>query len=303
MSTEPRYRIGAVARLTGVSTHALRVWERRYGTVSPTRSEGGDRLYSEADVQRLRRIKRLISMGHAIGEIASLPDTELERLLELHAGVRQNEAREATTVDRYLAQIERMDLASAERILADAALALDRRDFIQQVLTPLMVEVGRRWAHGTLGPSHEHATSAMVRTQLGSLLRLFAPDPSAPTVLSTTPAGELHELGALLAAVTAALCGWRCIYLGPDLPASEIARAARSSGAEAVLVSVIALAPERAQRELSSLLAELPPHCRVLVGGAGARSISELPERVERIAELTALEDWLARRIRNRLTG
>jgi DNA-binding transcriptional MerR regulator/methylmalonyl-CoA mutase cobalamin-binding subunit len=303
MSTEPRYRIGAVARLTGVSTHALRVWERRYATVSPTRSEGGDRLYSEADVQRLRRIKRLLGMGHAIGELATLPDMELERILELHAGARQSVVPGTGTVDRYLSHIERMDIASAEQVLAGAALALDRRDFMQQVLTPLMVEVGRRWAHGGLGPSQEHAASAMVRTHLGSLLRLFAPDSSAPTVLCTTPAGELHELGALLAAVTAALSGWRSIYLGPDLPAPEIARAARVSGAELVLLSVISLDPERVRSELSALVTGLGPHCRVLVGGSGARKISELPERVERIAELTELEDWLSRRIGNRLTG
>ncbi|MDL1950237.1 MerR family transcriptional regulator, partial [Acidobacteria bacterium ACD] len=45
----PRHRIGAVARLTGISTHALRVWERRYGTLKPQRSDGGDRLYSDGD--------------------------------------------------------------------------------------------------------------------------------------------------------------------------------------------------------------------------------------------------------------
>ncbi len=64
----PRHRIGAVARLTGISTHALRVWERRYGTLHPKRSEGGDRLYSDGDVHRLRAIKRLLGLGQIGGE-------------------------------------------------------------------------------------------------------------------------------------------------------------------------------------------------------------------------------------------
>lgn len=67
-----RYRIGAVSRLTGISPDTLRVWERRYGTVSPLRSPRGGRLYSPEDVARLRLIKHLVDAGDAIGEVASL---------------------------------------------------------------------------------------------------------------------------------------------------------------------------------------------------------------------------------------
>src|SRR4051812_2549669 len=77
---EARYRIGTVARLAGISTHALRVWERRYGVTTPGRSEGGARLYSDAEVERLRLLKRAVARGHAIGQIAALGVSELERL-------------------------------------------------------------------------------------------------------------------------------------------------------------------------------------------------------------------------------
>jgi DNA-binding transcriptional MerR regulator len=67
-----QYRIGAVSRLTGISPDALRIWERRYAAVSPLRSPGGGRLYSSADVARLRLMKQLVDAGDAIGAVANL---------------------------------------------------------------------------------------------------------------------------------------------------------------------------------------------------------------------------------------
>jgi glycerophosphoryl diester phosphodiesterase len=136
----PRYRIGAVARLTGVSTHAIRVWEKRYATVRPSRTAGGDRLYSEADIQRLRALRRLIGLGHAIGDIAALPVAELDHLLELHL-TPTVDAPSGDAVARYLACLGRMDVAGAEAVLEASIATLGRREVIEQVLAPLAVNV------------------------------------------------------------------------------------------------------------------------------------------------------------------
>ncbi|MCP5142769.1 MAG: MerR family transcriptional regulator [Chromatiales bacterium] len=71
-STAPQYRIGAVSRLTGVPADTLRVWERRYQVVTPQRTEGGSREYSEEDVARLGLIKRLVDSGDSISAVAAL---------------------------------------------------------------------------------------------------------------------------------------------------------------------------------------------------------------------------------------
>ena len=84
---EPSYRIGAVCRMTGISQHVLRVWEKRYGVVEPLRSETGRRLYREGDINRLSMLKALVDRGHAIGSIADLDDDELERRVQQSAGV------------------------------------------------------------------------------------------------------------------------------------------------------------------------------------------------------------------------
>jgi DNA-binding transcriptional MerR regulator len=81
-NSSTRYRIGAVARLTGISPDALRIWERRYAAVSPQRSPRGGRLYSAGDMERLRLMKQLVDAGDAIGEVAGLDTETLEDRLK-----------------------------------------------------------------------------------------------------------------------------------------------------------------------------------------------------------------------------
>jgi DNA-binding transcriptional MerR regulator/methylmalonyl-CoA mutase cobalamin-binding subunit len=293
----PRHRIGAVARLTGISTHALRVWERRYGSVKPGRSEGGDRLYTDGDVHRLRVIKRLLELGHGIGDVAALSLEELEKLLSLHDESKAEPEPGRDIVERYIAQIQRLDLACAEQTLAGAALTFSPRAFIDVVLVPLLREIGSRWQQGELHVAHEHAASAMVRSQLGAMLRLFAPDSGAPCAVATTPAGELHEFGALMAAVVAAMSGWRSIYLGPNLPVSELVRAAQTSSADAVLLSCVGSDASAAASFIAELDEALPARTAIVVGGDLAQSITSLPRGVVRVAHLAELESWLVGRI------
>ncbi|MGB5454341.1 MAG: MerR family transcriptional regulator [Sedimenticolaceae bacterium] len=80
-SAEGAYRIGAVARLTGISPDTLRIWERRYEIVDPQRTPKGGRLYSQQDVTRLTMIKTLVDQGYAISTVANLPIAELNRRL------------------------------------------------------------------------------------------------------------------------------------------------------------------------------------------------------------------------------
>ncbi|WP_316903159.1 MerR family transcriptional regulator [Ralstonia mannitolilytica] len=78
----PRYRSGTAARMARMPVSTLRVWEQRYGVISPAKSETGQRLYSGEDVRRLALLRTLVNRGHAIGTIARISSAELEQLLE-----------------------------------------------------------------------------------------------------------------------------------------------------------------------------------------------------------------------------
>lgn len=303
---EPRYRIGAVARLSGLTTHAIRVWERRYGVLKPDRSQGGARLYSDPEVAHLRALKRAVDRGHSIGQIAHLDGNELERL----GGGAQvtrlpafgNEATQAL-VEEFVEAVRTFDAPRAEQLLERASVVFSARALVLDVLSPLLARIGSEWASGTLCTASEHVASALIRDRASILLRQLSREGGSETVVVTTPAGELHELGAFLAAATAAMQNYRVLYLGPNLPASEIAVAAQSSAASVVALSVVGLAPSKAVVELEALAALVPPSIDLILGGPFAGSIAEqVGPRILVPGNLGDFELWLMQR-RERLSS
>ena len=291
---EARYRIGTVARLAGLTTHVIRVWERRYGAPAPVRSARGTRLYSELDVERLRLLKRAVDRGHAIGSIAALPSEELMRLIAAPTAVAANGDAPETFSAELVAAVGSFDLAHAERALAAASASFSPRALVVDVFGLALKSVGDAWARGQLCVASEHIATALLRNHLGSLLREYAPLPGAETLVAATPSGEQHELGALLAVALAAIHGYRVVYLGPNVPGAEIVQAVRGAGAEVVLLSLVALDKRAAQKELRALKRALPAHVTLLAGGEGALAAAEaLGSAVVVPGSLAAFERWL----------
>lgn len=286
---EALYRIGTVARLAGLSTHALRVWERRYGVPSPARSGGGARLYSESEVERLRLLKRAVDRGHSISQLVPLGLDELARLAGGAVVRPATGGSGGALVDEFVEAVRAFDGVRAEQILERAELALSARDFLFEMLSPLLARVGDAWAQGSLCTASEHIASALIRDHASHLLRRLPREPGAKLLVAATPAGEPHELGALLAAATARLNGYDALYLGPDLPASEIARAARAAHADLVALSVLVLERDAAETELRALVRLLPAEIDVVVGGPDS---AHFAEQMGGITALESLDDF-----------
>jgi len=291
---ETSYSLGAVSRLTGLSPHVLRAWERRYQAVSPLRTAGGTRRYRESDVARLRLLAAATGAGHPIGDVAGLSETELRRRI---AGP-QEESR--PPLGRILEAIDRLDAEQTERLLGLQLAALGPRSFVEAVVEPLMREVGDRWEKDRLCVAAEHLTSASVRNLLGSALRLMPHSSQSSPILFTTLAGERHELGALACALVALDLGAYAIYLGPDLPTGEIVAAAGATRSGAVAVSTSQCAPLRQrERGVRELRRALPRDVALWVGGSGNKGLS-LPARVERIKDLEELEQKILLQVHHR---
>ena len=105
------------------------------------------------------------------------------------------------------------------------------------MVAPLAQSIGDLWRDGTITAAHEHFASAVIRIFLGHSAKPFAGTEGAPVLVVATPAGQVHELGALLVCAAAANIGWQVTYLGSSLPAEEIAGAARQNRARAVRFS------------------------------------------------------------------
>ena len=277
-----------VTRRTGLSPDLLRAWERRYEVVTPSRSEGGRRLYSDTDIERLRLLYRATLAGRSIGQVAELPTEALAALVRQDAAAdaeltaRGSPARDgdapAAAAD-YLADavraIERLDATALEATLRRATIALASITLLDGLVVPLLEDVGAHWREGTLRPVHEHLASMMVRRVLDGVVEGASPPLATASVVVATPSGQMHELGALLVAASAATEGWRVTYLGPDLPAEDIAECAVRTRARAVALSVVYPTGDPAVGdELRRLRSALPKRTALLVGGAATHSYS-----------------------------
>lgn len=283
--SSPRHPIQVVAARTGLTMDVLRAWERRYGAVTPARTSTGRRRYSDADVERLILLKRALAGGRSIGQIAALDQLALKALL-----VEDDEAARAvpsvagstqrpdveSVVAAAIAAIQRLDGAELRNVLARAALEMSEIQLVERVLAPVMVAVGEEWREGTMRIAHEHLATATVQWYLGELMRRPPPH-DAPTVVVATPVGQRHQVGAMLAASTAASLGWNVVYLGSDLPAEDIAAAASQSDARLIALSIVY--PDDStgvSRELALLARSVSPRVAVVLGGQASADYAQL---------------------------
>lgn len=291
--TEPRHPIRVAAERSGLTPDTLRAWERRYEVVRPDRSDTARRLYSDADIDRLRTLQQLAGRGHSIGSIARLAPDELQALLAADPdGDPEARATAAAhpALPRAVEAMVAMDAPALRRILSRAALELGPAQLFDRVIDPFCSIIGERWASGAITTAHEHVVSVAMRSTLGGMLEALTADADGPRILATTPAGERHELGALMAGIAAAAAGWRVHYLGPDLPAADIAAASRHLGTDVVLLSIAAEHGRELQQELIELRHALGEGATIIAGGSGAgyvaRTLREIRAHVHGLASM-----------------
>jgi methanogenic corrinoid protein MtbC1 len=271
MSTD--HTIQQAALQAGLSPHTIRAWERRYSALTPQRTLSNRRLYSDEDIAKLVLLRKAVQAGHSIGRIAGLPSEDLQRLI---AEISALDGADAVTpslppaplLDEGMRAIDRLDAWALEHFFARAASSLGTAAMIDQVVVPLLKRLGEGWSDGSVRIANEHMASMVLRTHLLRTLGSFQPPLPAPCLVVTTPVGQHHEFGALLTAVTAALLGWRVLYLGTNLPAEEIAGAVRRSGAVAVALSIVYPPDDPGlSEELITLRRSLGDEVPILVGG------------------------------------
>jgi MerR family transcriptional regulator, light-induced transcriptional regulator len=281
MALKNMYPVRYVARQTGLTPHLIRSWERRYAALTPMRTGTNHRRYSDDDIKRLLLLRDAVEAGNSIGQIASLGTDELQKLNLRQARIPavlnpdMEPATGTTLAQKHyascLSAITRFEPVALEKELNKAAVNLNKYALLNEVIIPLIQQIGELWSEGEIKIYHEHAACSVLRTFLGDLLS-FANVPSgAPTLLVATPAGQHHELGALIAAVAAASAGWRVTYIGADLPYEEIAGAALQFNPKAVCLSIV-FPPDdpKLVYEIRRLRRVLPPQTRLIIGGRAA---------------------------------
>ncbi|HYK07713.1 MAG TPA: MerR family transcriptional regulator [Gaiellaceae bacterium] len=259
---EARLRIGALSERVGVSPGLLRAWETRYGLLRPLRTEGGFRLYSAEDEERVRTMQRHLDAGVPASEAARLARAEGAE----SEGVRP--AGVALLGDELRDALDRLDEPAANTALDRLLAGLTIETVLRDVVLVYLRELGDRWARGEASVAQEHFASNVLRGRLLGLARGWGNRSGPTTVLACAP-GEFHDLPLMIFGLVLAGRGRGITYLGPDTPVATIHDALAEVDAQLVVVS--ATATERfapVERDLARLAAEVP----VAIAGAGATS-------------------------------
>lgn len=304
--TPPLHSVRVAARRTGLTPDLLRAWEKRYGAVQPSRTDGGQRNYSDADIERLRLLVSATGAGRQIGQIARLGNEELREMVAADARSAPATLPDAAgepAVNDYLADAlsaaEHFDSAALEITLRTAALRLPSDQMLDGVIGPLLVTIGAGWHEGRFPPANGHLATTIIRRVLTWMTDYPAVGDDAPAIVVGTPAFQMHDLGAMLAATAAAGNGWRVTYLGASLPALELVRAANLANADTVALSIVHPTDDpRVARELRELRASLHNRTALVVGGAGATAYADILTEIgaERMNSISDLRAWLRTR-------
>lgn len=287
------YRVKTVTEMTGIPRATLLAWERRHDILEPRRSDSGYRFYTDDDVALLRELKALTDAGHPISEAVALARRESSTCAVSEPPPEPDPLRDAL-VEALL----RYDRDALDRLVPELS-QLPFARAIERIYLPMLAHTGAGWAAGRISIGQEHYVSAWVREQLVSILHALGAGPATgPVAMCATAPGERHELGVLAVAIELALAGWRVIWLGPDLPTSELAHAARATRPRLLAVSVMLRRPRAAVLDQARELRESVDRATwIVVGGRGTLGLE--PESTDDLLfapTLPHLRDRLAAR-------
>jgi DNA-binding transcriptional MerR regulator len=266
-------RIGELSRRLGLSDHVLRAWERRYGVLRPVRSTGGFRLYSEADVDRVRRMQAHLAQGLSAAEAARAAiHDERPAGVAIDRGEINHGDGLADAGEALARALDEYDEPAAHAVLDRLLSTLTVEAVLRDVVLPYLRDLGERWESGAVSVAQEHFASNVIRGRLANLAGGWGHGLGPRAVLACVP-DELHDIALLAFGIVLNRNGWRIEYLGASTPIEDLVR--RAGAQRPDLVVLAATSPERFDGVADDLvrLARIAP---VAIAGAGAtRSIAD----------------------------
>ena len=291
------HRIHRVAKLTGLSKDVIRVWERRFGILKPTRGTNRYRNYSDDDVALLRYLKEQLDAGASIGDLAQLGReellTRLRTILPRAAFVDNTFAR---LLRELISALNPLDRVTFEKRLNGAVAVVPFEEALHGILLPLQEQVGQRWHSGLTDIATEHYVTNQIRQKLYAAMNQLPVAEFGAKIIVACPPGEEHDIGALAVAYRCRVRGCRVYYLGANLPIASLGKLCREAEPDLTILSIPSSLAEHTLTELiEALIREVSPSSTVLVGGNGALASRDQLERshIHVLASFNALDDAL----------
>ena len=266
------YTVSWVSQQLGLAPGTLRAWEQRYGVVRPTRSEGGYRLYDDADLRTLKAMAGLVASGMQPAQAAATVRASGTQS-RLAPGVPAGLPDPTALVDAARSYDSRALESALDVVFAAASFEYVVDEWLVSAMNP----VGEGWSDGSLDVAQEHFISAAVMRRIAAIFAASSSAGNGAEVVIGLAPGATHEIATLAFATMLRRAGLRVTYLGADLPTPSWLQAVRTIRPAAVIIGAPRTTDADAAAEVISALAEVADHTEIVVGGLGTDPAHGLP--------------------------
>jgi len=273
LSAEPIYNTRAVVQRTGVPADTFRAWERRYGVPAPSRTQGNHRLYSERDIALITWLREQTQAGITISQAVALHHTQRlagsdaaprpsvpgQDMSRGHAGLARNGDPFHDIQNQLVDALVALDGTTADRVVEEALAMTNVENVCLYILQGALVDIGERWEHGVVGVAMEHYAAAFVQRKFGALFNHSNPHEGRGPIVAACVEGEQHEIGLLLTCLFLSRRGYKILYLGANMPESDLVDTVRRVQPPLAILS--ATREETARRLVAAI-----PHLKAAMG-------------------------------------
>lgn len=282
------YKIRDLETLTGIKAHTIRMWEKRYGLLTPQRTDTQIRTYSDQELLLILNVSLLNKRGYKISKIASMTE---EEIFETSKSI-QDRGDENTAVEQFIVSVLKLD----EQLFLQTFEELNIKNSLSHTFTehiiPFLQRIGVMWLVGTINPAQEHFISNLIRQKIiASIDSLPIPDQKKPKIILFLPEHEWHEISLLVYHYHLRHLGFNSIYLGQSLPYEALLKAVDILKPEVLISSwLTAMEPRNIIDYFNQIEKDLGP-LKIAAGGYQINQTdSLLPKRIIRIKTLSDLE-------------
>ena len=290
------FGINVISTACGVMPHTIRTWEKRYQVFSPERSEGGQRLYNEADFAKAKLIVALIEQGHTISSLARHSLQDLRSFLVVNNGENSESDKMLTSVEtkKLLQHLANFNIDLVASGMQHLRLSTGVKEFIFKIVLPVMHEIEKLALKGLYSVTQEHIISTIVRDQLGQI-NLANEGPNTDRFALATPEGNLHELPILIAEIICNANRVSTNYLGASHPAECLSEAVNALKCKTIVMGVISSAQWNYENNIVSYLESIDKYLKnkvkVILGGGREVDFPEF-KNIENVKVVKSFEDF-----------
>jgi methanogenic corrinoid protein MtbC1 len=287
------FSISELSRLSGIKPFTIRIWEKRYNALTPSRSDGNTRYYDNRQLRRLLNIASLLELDHKISDLSGLSDSALFRMIEEQM-IQPREDLEGFFIAQLISAGFNYDEPHFTNVFAQCLARYGIIGAYTNVIYPMLQRIGILWNSDNINPSNEHFITNLLRQKvLTSIDLLASPQSTAETWLLFLPENEFHETGLLIAHYLIRLSGRKSVYLGANVPLDALSAAAATIKPNSVLLFVVHRDdPTDMQAYLQTLAASLKS-ARVYVAGDQLSSMLKPARRMQFLGSVAELQKEL----------